>query len=128
MTDFVFQSDHFPSEPEGDLDLCNGQPGSALIQWLSNQLAQAGYAMGEPIQEDYGWGCWLQAPETVWLAVSFAGRENGLTEWHVSVVHAPWPFTRQWWRPAKGRQTAQAMAQILLRAVCAEIDPAARAD
>lgn len=56
----------------------------------------------EIIQEDYGWGFWLDAPLTIWVAVSYAdyGDEGDAAEepcWIVSITHEASMFRREWW-------------------------------
>jgi hypothetical protein len=110
-----FHTAEFPTAPEGDLDLCNGAPGSALAAWLRAVLAAAGISAHDPLQEDYGWGFWLEHPAHIWVAVSYAGDTvDAGGEWFVSVVHEfPFFAPRQWFRQQEGRALeAQAFAAI----------------
>ena len=69
----VVQTKIFPTEPEGDLELCKGQPGSAFAAYLTEELEKIGYKCDPLIQEDYGWGFWIGKNDlTVWVAVSYA--------------------------------------------------------
>ena len=36
------ETDQFPSEPEGDLDYCNGMPGSYFASWIKERLQGRG--------------------------------------------------------------------------------------
>ncbi len=103
-----FRTQEFPTDLEGDLDWCNGQPGSAVANWLRSVLSEQGIGVGEPLQEDYGWGFWLEDPSTVWVAISYAGGEQGNPAddpmWYVSVSHEISIFApRQWFRRQLGR-------------------------
>lgn len=118
MSAISFQTQEFPTEAEGDLILCNGQPGSALANWLRAALSDQGVATGEAIQEDYGWGFWLDDPTTVWVAVSYAGGDRDDTEnipaWGVSVAHEiPIFAPRQWFRRKAGRELASRVFEIV---------------
>jgi hypothetical protein len=106
-----FRTQEFPTDPEGDLDRCNGQPGSAVAHWLRSVLSDHGIGAGEPLQEDYGWGFWLNDRSTVWVAVSYAGGDQGdpvdAPVWYVSVAHEISFFApRQWFRRQSGRALA----------------------
>jgi hypothetical protein len=69
--------------------------GEDFARWLRQQvadLADAGYELSEPIQEDYGWGFWASyGPDPFWIALSFCG--EGPTEepaqWVVSIGYDP---------------------------------------
>jgi len=106
-----FCTSEFPTAAEGDLDYCNGQPGSVVAGWLRSALEVAGIAAGEALQEDYGWGFWLDGPATVWVAVGFVdggpGDAGAVPEWCVSVAHeVPLFAPRQWFRRRAGREAA----------------------
>lgn len=66
--------------------------GEDFAAWLKTQLADLateGFRFSEPIQEDYGWGLWVEHPEgKFWVALSYIG--TGPTEqpaqWVVSVT------------------------------------------
>ena len=104
MSTLVVKTALFPVEPEGDLELCNGQPGSAFAEWLKVRLASQEFACDAVIQEDYGWGFWIKSKETTfWVCVSFAPEESKETpdpldgEWFVTVEHEiPMLFLRPW--------------------------------
>jgi hypothetical protein len=104
MPSLCFQTQEFPTAPEGDLDYCNGQPGSVLAAWVRELLAEAGISGGELIQEDYGWGFWLEHEATVWVAVSFAGAGDPMPEWWIGVEHEiPFFAPQQWFKQQVGR-------------------------
>lgn len=117
-----FQTHEFPTAPEGDRDLCNGQPGSQLAKWLRTVLADSGIPSRDVIQEDYGWGFWLESPAAVWVAVGFTGgeqhNEGDAPEWDVSVHHeAPFFAPSQWFKKKEGRELAQRASSLILDAV-----------
>ncbi|MGE3851381.1 MAG: hypothetical protein AB7K09_06550 [Planctomycetota bacterium] len=126
----------FPTAPEGDLEFCNGQPGSAFVEWLAQQLAAQGMAAGKAIQEDYGWGCWLdQDGCSIWVCVSYVGGDGAdadadadanpasEAEWVVSVAH-DFPFFafRQWFRRRAGAAAVARVADIVRAALAARDD------
>jgi hypothetical protein len=118
----VFRTQEFPTEPEGDLILCNGQPGSAVAHWLRAVLSDQDIKTGEPIQEDYGWGFWLDDPTAVWVAVSYAGGDQAdpadAPLWYVSVSHETPIFTpRQWFRRQQGRAWVNQVFAVLQDAI-----------
>ena len=67
--------------------------GEDFARWLRpklTDLAAQGFEIGEPIQEDYGWGFWVtRGKDTIWIALSYMG--DGPTEepaqWGVSVTY-----------------------------------------
>lgn len=98
------RTDLFPTEPEGDLEACNGQPGSAFATWLKEKLSGNGIECDEVIQEDYGWGLWLKSnDEPIWVCVSHApeGEDEdvgeGVKTWFVSANYErPFSFLMPW--------------------------------
>lgn len=80
MRQIGFQTHLFPTAPEGDLELNNGSPGSAAAQWLRTAVEAAGCACKPILQEDYGWGFWLDDPCPIWVSVSLADAEPGSGE------------------------------------------------
>lgn len=107
MRQLSFQTDRFPTAPEGDLEHNNGAPGSEAANWLRAAVEAAGMPCKASIQEDYGWGFWLDSPCKIWVAVSFADAEpgdEGKPEWVVSVEHARPIFEPSQW--FKGAQCA----------------------
>jgi hypothetical protein len=112
MADLCVRTDAFSIDPEGDLKYCNGVPGSQLAGWLRAVLRDKGYACREPIQEDYGWGFWIDAEDcSIWVAVGYTAPAEGepaeMPEWHIGVDHdfPPWAW-RQWLRRRQGRDLA----------------------
>jgi hypothetical protein len=108
MRKLSFQTDAFPTTPEGALDYCTGMPGSAAARWLRDVVEAAGFPCKEPFQEEYGWGFWLRSPCMIWVAVSHTGGDSGSTEhppeWVVSVAHEhPFFAPFQWFKGAQCR-------------------------
>ncbi|MCU0961390.1 MAG: hypothetical protein MUF25_07255 [Pirellulaceae bacterium] len=113
MADICFRTQAFATDPEGDLEYCNGMPGSRLANWIRDGLLKKGYSCREPLQEDYGWGFWLDADDcSVWVSASYAAPDEedaaGVPEWHVGVDYgfAPWAV-RQWFRKRRGRELSR---------------------
>lgn len=94
----------FPTEPEGDLETCNGQPGSAFATWLKEKLSSSGIKCDDVLQEDYGWGLWLKSnDEPIWVCVSHAPEDEdedvgeGAKTWFVSANYErPFSFLMPW--------------------------------
>ncbi|MCL7422301.1 MAG: hypothetical protein M8364_15525 [Methylobacter sp.] len=69
--------------------------GEDFAEWLSeriNNISRKGFSIGEPIQEDYGWGFWVEKDkDPFWIAISYA--EEGPVEespyWIVAVAYDP---------------------------------------
>ncbi len=119
MPDICFRTDAFPTEPEGDLEYCNGMPGSQVAGWVRGALVNKGYTCHEPMQEDYGWGFWVDADGcSIWVYAGHAapaeGEPAGVPEWHVGVDHdfPPWAL-RQWLRRRQGRDLARRIFLIV---------------
>ena len=113
MADICFRTHEFATNLEGDMVYCNGVPGSQVAAWIRDALLNQGCACRELIQEDYGWGFWVDAAEcSIWVAVSYAAPGDaepaGVPEWQVAVEHdfPPWAL-RQWLRVARGREVAR---------------------
>ena len=112
MRTVYFCTSAFPSAPEGDLEFCNGMPGSHLAGWIREGLIKKGYACKEPLQEDYGWGFWISEQGcSIWVSVSPAIGDPAdapeEVEWYVSVKHDyPFFFLRQLFRARRGRAVA----------------------
>lgn len=71
---------------------CFGEDFAAWLRDRLSGLVAAGFEIGAPIEEDYGWGLWIsRAKDTFWIALSFCG--DGPTEepaqWVVSVAYDP---------------------------------------
>jgi hypothetical protein len=129
MLTLAIQTNAFPTEAEGDLDYCNGQPGSALAGWLRSTLVERGFAAHEPLQEDYGWGFWLNNETAIWIAVGLADdfaedeMQAEMPTWFVSVAHeAPIFSPRQWFRRREGRELAEQTFRAIENAVSERSD------
>lgn len=116
----VIRTSAFPTEPEGDLDLCNGQPGSAFAEWLRAGMLAKHYVCDPPIQEDYGWGFWVKKEDlTVWVAVGYVGNTGAAedeVEWAVSSFYeVPFGFLRPvtWFNGGRGRELEHQIFQDL---------------
>src|SRR5258705_13906310 len=59
--------------------------GEDLVSWLLQRLQGTEFSLGEPIQEDYGWGFWVN--DAYWVAVGVMVDSIGVEEpeWCVSV-------------------------------------------
>ena len=103
------ETSQFPSEPEGDLEYCNGMPGSHFANWIRERLLSTGVKCREVLQEDYGWGFWADVDRfSVWVAVSCSGPadEGAAPMWHVMVNHEPGFLLWQWFRRRAGLAAA----------------------
>ena len=114
MRKLSFQTDAFPTSPEGALDYCDGLPGSAAVQWVREVVEAAGIPCKEPFQEEYGWGFWLNSSCMIWVGVSHTGGESGSTEhlpeWVVSVAHEHPVFAPLQW--LKGAQCQPLVVEV----------------
>ena|ERR1051326_1237450 len=72
--------------------------GEDFAAWLRSELApltEAGFALSEPIQEDYGWGLWARhGRDPFWIALGCCQDpsvepSDGPAEWIVSVDYDP---------------------------------------
>lgn len=125
MPGICFRTHLFSTDSEGDTTFCNGQPGSAAAEWARAVLAAQGIACRELIQEDYGWGFWLEHECAVWVAVSYAGGtrgdENDAPEWWLGASHeAPFYSLAQRKKRAEGRALASRVNAVLFEAVRSE--------
>jgi hypothetical protein len=103
----------FPTEPEGNLETCNGCPGSALADWLKTMLSQRQYECDNIIQEDYGWGFWINVqPVTIWICVGtdVLDEDSEIPEWEIFIKHEVSPFNPSQW--FKGKQGLEAEVRI----------------
>jgi hypothetical protein len=122
MRKLRFWTDAFPTAPEGALDYCDGMPGSAAAQWLRDVVEAAGLPCKQPMQEEYGWGFWLSSPCMIWVAVKYAGGEQGSAEnrpeWMVSVAHEhPFFAPSQWFKGAQSRPLVEKVFAAIESAV-----------
>lgn len=101
----------FPSAPEGNLDACNGMPGSHLATWLKERLTDRGHVCDNVIQEDYGWGFWIfEDGLDIWVCVGYCNdgepEQDGVAEWGIYAKHEA-PFKpQQWFRWRAGKSAA----------------------
>jgi len=103
------ETSQFPSEPEGELNYCNGAPGSHFASWIRERLLARGVDCRDVLQEDYGWGFWTEVDGlTVWVAVSCSGpaTQGGLPMWHVMVNQERGFLLPQWFRRRAGLAAA----------------------
>jgi hypothetical protein len=127
--EFVFETSVFPVEPEGDLDACNGMPGSAVLDRVSGILKGEVESFEEVIQEDYGWGRYCtRSGCSIWIAVSYGGPLSGKrelpAEWTISTEHSRLLSPRQWALSLSGARVAEEIRTCLLDAF--RKDPAIR--
>jgi hypothetical protein len=63
--------------------------GEDFATWLKNHLKDSRFELGEPIQEDYGWGFFATSgKEKYWIAISYVGDgpQEPPPQWVISVV------------------------------------------
>ena len=90
--------EHREVKPHFINDCCFGED---FVAWLIARVANlsaSGFAVGEPIQEDYGWGFWItRGKDRFWIAFSYMG--DGPTEtpaqWVVSISQRTSLFGRR---------------------------------
>ena len=94
MADICFRTDAFATDPEGDLEYCNGMPGSQVAGWIRGALLNKGYACREPIQEDYGWGFWIDADGcSIWVYAGYAAPlDHTYLSWLLTQLCCLWRF------------------------------------
>lgn len=103
------ETDQFPSELEGELDYCNGAPGSKFAEWLRERLQAKGYSTKPILQEDYGWGFWSMVHGCqIWTAVTCSGptAEGSMPLWHIMVCHEAGFNLIQWFKLNHGKRVA----------------------
>ena len=84
--------EHREVKPHFINDCCFGEDFAAWLRPKLADLVSEGFTVGESIQEDYGWGFWVnRGKEAFWVALSYIG--EGPTEepaqWAVSVSYDP---------------------------------------
>jgi hypothetical protein len=80
--------EHRAPQPHFINPCCFGEDFAAWLRAELAPLAGAGFALSEPIQEDYGWGLWARhGADTFWIALSCCQDEPGAgpAEWVISV-------------------------------------------
>ena len=125
MLGLTVHTRRFPTEPEGDLDHCNGMPGSAFVQFLVDLLRPHIDSVDELIQEDYGWGAYCKKEGfRIWVTVSYATSDedpgDDIPEWGVLVNHEAGFSIRQWLRLGKGRQVEMEMFNRIQEALTSD--------
>jgi hypothetical protein len=63
--------------------------GDDLALWLLERLRENKWSFSEPIQEDYGWGFWVE--QDYWVAIGIMDDAIGIEnpEWSISVNYDP---------------------------------------
>lgn len=118
----------FPTDPEGDLNYCNGHPGSAFADWLREKLIPRNFQCDETIQEDYGWGFWVNRDDlTVWVSVGFVPDDanSANSEWIVSATfEVPFVFLKPklWFKEEKGKALEAEITDALEMAIINDQD------
>ena len=125
MMSLTVHTRRFPTTPEGDLDHCNGMPGSAFVKYLVDLLRPHVDSIDELIQEDYGWGAYCKKEGfNIWVTVSYASpeedSEDDMPEWGVTVNHEAGFSIRQWFRLGKGRQLEMEMFKRVREALTSD--------
>lgn len=76
--------------------------GEDFAQWLKTRLSERGLSIGEPTQEDYGWGFVVSCgEETHWVAISYVGDgpQEPPPQWVISIQpNASLNPIRRWFR------------------------------
>jgi hypothetical protein len=84
--------DHREVKPHFINPCCFGED---FARWLRDRLAglaEEGFELSDPVQEDYGWGFWAtRERDTFWIALSFCGEgpSEAPAEWVVSLGYDP---------------------------------------
>jgi len=71
---------------------CFGEDFALWLKRALEPLTTDGFAVSEPIQEDYGWGLWAShGKDPFWIALSFVGDDpqEEAAQWVVSVNYDP---------------------------------------
>ena len=90
--------EHREVKPHFINDCCFGED---FATWLIARLADlsaSGFELGQPIQEDYGWGFWISRGKVrFWIALSYVGDgpTDGPAEWVVSISQRTSLFGRR---------------------------------
>jgi hypothetical protein len=63
--------------------------GEDLLAWLLSRLHGAAFQFGGPIQEDYGWGFWVE--KDFWVCVAILEESIGIDnpEWLITITYDP---------------------------------------
>lgn len=87
-----FRSSQFGSRTPGAHFINDRCFGEDLLSWLRDGLTTAGLEPSEPIQEDYGWGVWLEAGgDPYWLCLGIMDDSIGQddAEWLLTIAYDP---------------------------------------
>ena len=71
---------------------CFGEDFAAWLKQKLAPLANKGFEISEPIQEDYGWGLWVsRGKDPFWVALGYCGEgaQEEPAQWVVSVHYDP---------------------------------------
>jgi hypothetical protein len=97
--------------------------GEDFAKWLKDKLSAKGVSLGDPIQEDYGWGLFASSgQEKYWIAISYVGDgpQEPPPQWIISV------------EPDTGlnplRRLFHKADSVFLRRVCDQIRDAVSSD
>jgi hypothetical protein len=80
--------EHRQVKPHFINDCCFGEDFAAWLIAQLADLADSGFDLGEPIQEDYGWGFWVtHTKDRFWVALSYVGigPTEAPAQWVVSI-------------------------------------------
>jgi hypothetical protein len=84
--------EHRKVEPHFINPCCFGEDFAAWLRKEILPLADSGFVLSEPIQEDYGWGLWARhGKDPFWAAISYAGGgpQEEPAQWAISVSYDP---------------------------------------
>jgi hypothetical protein len=71
---------------------CFGEDFAAWLKRQLSHLAESGFTLSDPIQEDCGWGLWAtHGKDPFWIALSYVGDgpQEAPAQWVVSVSYDP---------------------------------------
>lgn len=111
----------FSTDPEGDLRHCNGKPGNRLAAWIRDKLTERGYDCADVIQEDYGWGFYID--EKIWVSVGLMDDQSDPTpQWAISADHDA-PFNpMEWFKKRERKATATKILSDIKAALATDPD------
>jgi hypothetical protein len=97
--------------------ICFGQD---LALWLLERMRGTALALGEPIQEDYGWGFWAETD--YWVALGLRDNAAGslAAEWLISVDYDPGLSLK--------KRLSQKPDTKVWKSICAAIDAVLKAE